>query len=905
MRITSNVAGMAARFTKTVAITASAFLLAAGVASAHMTAINPGVAPDQVMGGSAALPNGQESAIIDQEQCEAQKTGDETCTGGALFFRTDSQLAAGTRIDYTVIVDGETRQGSGTIGAGGGLVGVLQAIGLRIEQVTVTARKREESAQSVPVPITAVGQFQLEKGSFRDIRDINGLSANVRIESDVSRTSAASITIRGISPTRTDDNSFDSPIAVMIDGIHLGSLSGQILENFDLERVEVLRGPQGTLFGKNTVGGVVHVIRSRPTGEFGGKIKLTTGSWGQFEARAVFNAPIVEDKLALKGFFTHLQSKGFIRNTFRDERAPNKDYQNFGLTALWTPTDWFEAILTIEKFQDDSELGAFLTNGNTTAFLSCLFGSVPCRESTDVLQTTSQTDLNNPTELDVEAITLNMKAELNENLSIVSVTGYRDMVENRKQDFDGTSADYITLQRDNVYDQISQEVRLEGSWDTSMGNISFVAGLYYWRSEFTQDWITGGDFWDFVSNLSGYSLRDNVWLNPDLQAIADTYLGQGIGPAGACISPNPMRDLIFGNVQCDSGAGDRPYGAKHPNRLFETQVTKSIALFTQVDWEVFKDITLTAGVRWTEEKKKFRAGQAYIFPLDRIDVVNFPGFADLSNKWTDTSLKFGISWQATDDILAYFSYAEGFHSGGYFGVNQNVDDFIRDQYDPEFAKNFEFGIKSQFLDNRLQANFALFYNDFKDKQEQSVQFDPTTNTVATVFSNVADAVYKGAELELTALVTEGLTIFGSVGYLKASYKNFFTDADPNDDCVGLPECIVDASFLKPRNAPEWVFGIGASYVIQMGNNGELEFYVKYDWVDSVETDLLNQATGFVASRENLQASISYRYEDYMITVYGRNITNDRYEVFSIIAPLFASGTINPGASWGVEVSAEF
>ena len=690
----------------------------------------------------------------------------------------------------------------------------------------------------------------------------------------------------------------------------MGLLSGQVVENFDLERVEILRGPQGTLFGKNTVGGVVHVIRTRPTGEWGAKVQLTGGSWGQFEARGVFNVPVVEDKLALKAFFTHIESDGYIRNDFLDKRQPERDYQNFGLTALWTPNDWFEATLTVEKYQDESEGGAFLTNGNTGPaegaglWLSCVFGSVPCRTNINEIPKTISTDLSQPASLDTEAITLNMSAQLNDNMKIVSVTAYRDVTEDRKIDFDGTSADFITIERNNNYNQFSQEFRLEGSWDTSMGKINLVVGTHYWRSEFRQDWITGGQFWDFIgllnSPLAGgaYALSSNVWLAP---ALAASVWGPDLSPLEVCLIGG------FGNTRCDTGADiANGLGSGFVQKLYEAQVTKSIALFAQADWEFIPRWTLTVGVRWTEEKKDFQAGQAYLASLARQDVFNFPAFADLNNKWTDTSLKFGLSWQATDDILAYFSYSEGFHSGGFFGVNQNVADFERDQYDPEFAKTYEFGIKNEFFDNRLQANFALFYNDFTDKQEQSVQFDASTNTVATVFSNVADAVYKGAELELTALVTEQFTLFGSVGYLKASYKNFFTDVDPNDDCTGKPECIVNADFLTPRNAPDWTLGIGGSYVIPVGNDGEIELFVKYDWVGKVEGNLLNLPGSQGPSRENLQASVSYTHGDYKLTVFGRNLTNERFEqFFQPIAPLFNAGTLNPGASWGVELTAEF
>jgi len=150
---------------------------------------------------------------------------------------------------------------------------------LVIEEVIVTARKREESAQEVPVAITALSG-ELRNSTIRNLADVNGFAPNVQIDEDPGRSGGASITIRGISPTRTDDNSLDSPIAVMIDGIYLGTLSGQIIENFDLERIEILRGPQGTLFGKNTVGGVINVVRSRPTGEVGARVKATVGKWG-------------------------------------------------------------------------------------------------------------------------------------------------------------------------------------------------------------------------------------------------------------------------------------------------------------------------------------------------------------------------------------------------------------------------------------------------------------------------------------------------------------------------------------------------------------------------------------------------------------------------------------------------
>ena len=182
-----------------------------------------------------------------------------------------------------------------------------------IEEIIVTARKIEESSQEIPVAITAITE-QLEKSNIRNLSDLQGFAPNVIIGNFGSRSGGANLNIRGISPPRSDDNSFDAPIAVMIDGVHLGTAAGQILENFDLERVEVLRGPQGTLFGKNTVGGVISVIRSRPTGEFGARFKATLGEDGQQELRAVVNFPIAEGKVAGKVFGTMIEDDGWLPN---------------------------------------------------------------------------------------------------------------------------------------------------------------------------------------------------------------------------------------------------------------------------------------------------------------------------------------------------------------------------------------------------------------------------------------------------------------------------------------------------------------------------------------------------------------------------------------------------------------
>ena len=774
-----------------------------------------------------------------------------------------------------------------------------------IEEVVVTARKQEESVQDVPIAITALTQ-ELQNGSIRNLSDLNGYAPNLVFGSDGSRGGGgANINIRGISPTRGDDNSFDAPIAVVIDGIYLGTLAGQVLENFDLERVEVLRGPQGTLFGKNTVGGVVNVIRSRPTGELGGKFKLTAGNDGQREARAVLNLGLGETT-ALKLFGTSIDYDGFMENITTGNNVADKDYMNVGATLLFSPTENFEALLTVETFSDEGTLDAYHTNYNTPkdllpqppagspendfsgGFTTCtdINAGLPvglpfnsCRTSLD-RPSVAENDTDNLYSLDTDAITLNMSLDLNENLTLVSVTGQREVDEYRIYDFDASAVPFITIERFNEYEQTSQELRLDGAFD----RVRFTAGLYYFKNEFTQDWYTGGQFW---ATLFGGLLNA-----PDLGAAL------GVPPLAGLDGLTGCKIGIFAPVACDQGLTDVS-GNIH-QILYETQETKSTAVFAQMDYDLTDQLTLTAGLRWTKEEKDFIAGQSYLTSPDREALRQFPAYAELDQEWTEVSPKLGLTYAINDSSMVFVTYSEGFKSGGFFGVNQNIADFERDQYDPEYAGNIEIGYKSQHLNNRLRFNATYFRNDYEDKQESFVVIDPTTKTVATVFDNAATAIYDGIEIEMQYVFNNYVRGFVNYGTLDAEYDAFETDINPNDG-VDIQE---DASFLTPRNAPEYTLGIGGTLSVPMGN-GSLDAFLKVTKIAALDASLLNLKQAKVSAREEVSASVGYYAENWTLEAFGKNLTDTRYEVFFPIAQLFAAGTVNRPRSVGVEFTYQF
>ena len=239
---------------------------------------------------------------------------------------------------------------------------------LVIEEIIVTARKRDESIQDVPEAVTAIAA-QLRESSVRRIDDIQNFAPNLIIGRSPGIGSGAGITIRGIS-TLDVDKSLEPPVGVVMDGMFLGTASGVLLENFDIERIEVLRGPQGTLFGKNTTGGVLNIIRTPVTMEYGADISMTIGDFGRQDFKAVINVPIIEDKMGLKIFGASIQSDGHVYNSTLKRDVGGDDKVNLGFAAQWEPNENLSIKLHHEIMNDQSEQGAYV-NRNTVGMLAC------------------------------------------------------------------------------------------------------------------------------------------------------------------------------------------------------------------------------------------------------------------------------------------------------------------------------------------------------------------------------------------------------------------------------------------------------------------------------------------------------------------------------------------------------
>ena len=359
---------------------------------------------------------------------------------------------------------------------------------LAIEEIIVTARKKEESIQDVPMAVTAITD-QLNEGSVRRIEDIQAFAPNLFINRTPGIASGAAITIRGVASLESD-KSYEPSIGVVMDGMFLGTSSGVLLDNFDIERIEVLRGPQGTLFGKNTTGGILNVIRTPVSlTDLGVDASLTIGEFGRQDLKTVIQVPIIEDQLGVKIFAASIEHDGHVYNTFLEKDAGGDDKLNYGFTTLWEPNDQFSLKFHYEIMEDKSEQGSYV-NRNRVGELACTITLIGfdsrngCEINANDGPNTVESDGSNFSDNEYESMIVTANYDT-ENFLYTYIYSNRDMDEQNMQDFDGSPARLLRMNFFNDWEQTSHEFRVTSQFSDKF---QFIAGIYDWEADFAQRW---------------------------------------------------------------------------------------------------------------------------------------------------------------------------------------------------------------------------------------------------------------------------------------------------------------------------------------------------------------------------------------------------------------------------------
>lgn len=741
-----------------------------------------------------------------------------------------------------------------------------------VDEIVVTARKRNESALTVPISVTAIPAAQLEKQGANDIEDLEGLAPNIVIDPVRAGPQGAAIAIRGVS-FEDIEKSFDPAVGVVLDGVYLGTNTGQLLNFFDFESIEVLRGPQGTLFGKNTTGGVINVRRTRPTGEWGVRGQVSYGSKERNDYRLVANFPIWGDKVAGKGFFMATNYGGHVYNVTAQEKRGDSENRNYGLTLQFKPTSKLQALVTVEKIRDwaqvdlapvsstpspeailsinnGPEILALLTAGDVDGALSaglknafvpnviCIGSQAgasfsppeECDRNSDEDLYTTYAEVDGYSYYDLFIAQGNIGYALTDDWSTDLVVGWRSSEEYVLQDFDSSSANFFWTERPQDYEQLSVEARVQGpvsDW------LHLTAGAYYWYSFYHID---------FALNFLG---------------------------------SEPTTNTFDHNVH-------------------------AYAAFFDTDISITKKVKLAIGGRYTIEEKD---AKLFIPP----SATASGGEADKSESWAEFTPKASLSWQIEDTTLLYGSYARGFRSGGFNGRALTPESV--GPYDPEFVDSYEIGYKTLTFGSKLALNAAAFYTDYTDKQEEIVRLveGVAANPQETVVLNVASARIWGLEMDASAELFENFNMLVAVGYLNAEYQEFMKDLDGD----GVED---DATSLEMRRTPDWTWSVSGTYLIPM-NKGNAAFNVTYRYIDPYQTvitsDLddpnVNDRRMTTKAQNQLSANITVSREigeaEMKLSLWGRNLLNERGLAAGLeVAGLFAFAGARPPRMFGAELS---
>ncbi len=716
-----------------------------------------------------------------------------------------------------------------------------------IEEIIVSARRRDESIQDTPIAVTAIATSQLEGSAALTIGALQGAAPNVVITMAPTGSSAANISIRGIAFADIE-KSFDPSVGVNVDGVYIGTSTGQMLDFFDMESIEVLRGPQGTLFGRNTIAGVINIRRTRPTGEWGGKFEVSAGRFDERGLRAVLNAPIMPGVLAAKFFAMHQESEGYYRTVGTGERRGNYNNENFGASFLLTPNDTFDALLTLEKQHQKFDPMTGPLTSSTDIF--CIPGVVICggNNTDDIYNVTPAAGQSG--RYSAPAATLEMNLDTGA-IKFTSVSSYRESKETQQQDY-STGGLYFADRRQK-YRQFSQELRGAGKIGDSF---DYVAGVYYFDSRYRIDQNT----------------------------------------------------VVFGS----------PVEPQHT-----VGTSESYAVFADLNWEIVDRVRLSGGARWTHDKKAMDT------------TVGTNAYGKASESWSKFTPKIGLDYRPTDDLMVYGSWSRGYRSGGYNG--RGLTQFsATTPYDPETVDAFELGLKSAFLDNRVSLNLAAFHTKYKNIQQSTTISQPGGTGNETIVTNATSAKIKGVEADLTARVTDGLTLRSSFGYTDSKFGAFLTNLPVGG--IAFPVTF-DFSDVDLIYAPKVTWSVSAEYALPltMGSvDGEVKANVGYRYLsrydqqiaadgatalpgvvtpDTVVNVLRNDPRLRSDEQNLLDASLSFLWDvggdkgQARVTVYGRNLLDDRgtNTAFTVAAfpTLWGFAGAREPRTYGVQLGYEF
>ena len=720
-----------------------------------------------------------------------------------------------------------------------------------VEEVVVTARRREESLQEVPVAISAFGDAELRSRGVEELGQLNAVAPNVSLRGGMATAaSQGSFRVRGV-----------PGVATYVDGVWQSTTDGMYtLGVVEVDRIEVLRGPQGTLFGKNAVGGAIQYVTRRPGDEFGARLTVNTGSYSRRDTTLAVDLPLSD---TLK---TKVTAASLFRDGFVDSLSVNRSWGDINddilrADLLWEPTDRFTARFIAERSEVDRwgparvllEMGDPVydpdtgTNTNPRAQAYVNIG-MPISNKTHAAgwpggevgkYQNKSTWEGRGLRVDLDRYTLDLTWDLSDTLQLRSISGFREHYRTAQTDFDAMEIHFVERDFRGAGKQLTQELQLIGEHD----RFSWVGGVFWWDDR------SDGRTW--------------TWVSPEFRdpAVRAQAIAAGMGvPDNFAVPPTTLDTLTRTN-------------------------TDGWAIFADSTFQVGDRVSVSLGIRQQDEDLETGA----LVPL--IPAPELPGsdpagddFGHLgwANTFRDSFDAFTwratLQYQFTPEIMGYIGYSEGFGAGGISVPNlpQYPDIPVQIPYEPEVLESIEIGLRADWLGGRVRTNLTVFNGDYDDIQVTNYLFTrcyespacdgPLTQIPNLHLTNAAKAEVRGAELESVFYPGNDWTINLNVGYLHSEYTEVGAAADA----------------LRPgapfAQAPNWTAAASVQYAATFPGGGSLTPRLDYTWSDeyTLASDYRNQ--NFQKPFGLLNARVTYtppngRWE---LAVFGTNLTNEYY-----------------------------
>ncbi len=733
---------------------------------------------------------------------------------------------------------------------------------IALEEVIVAAQKRLEGVQDVPMAISVFDSANIDLSGLGDVTDISARTPNVILKPSLGGTTGLTSAIRGMITINPSIN-LEPSVGVYLDGVNIARSVGGLFDVADLAQIEVIKGPQGTLYGKSTTGGAINLITQRPVGKFGGDVMLGAGNFSLSHLKLGIDTPsftLGSTKLSVRVNYMARERDGWVRNrrvnAFSD--PVNDDLNNIDsraarialLLELSEDMDVFYAYDQSEKKQNPT-YAQLTSESGVYDFMAAHVAEARQSEASvyDALRD----------DIESEGHTVNFTWALSDNMTFKSISSYRKLDFHDQLDMDGTRFDIYHSERIVDFDQVMQEFQLLGA----IAGIKYVSGLHF------------------------------LYENADV--INPVCLNSAEG--------NSSDDCVF--------------GLNDANRFMQNYGFENItaAVFGQADWtpqfaSLQDRLTLSVGVRLTGEEKEQYIQKFYERARTADDsilasIIVEPGQGPIpapvivEDTFTNVSPSFAISWKFTNDINVYGRIAKGWKSGGFNGEAPSANEFRDNPFEEEEVIAAELGIKTRFLKDRILLNIAAFQNNVVDMQLTTLTGDPF---ISSTVANAGEATIQGAELELVAKVIAPLTIIFSYGYLDGVFDEYTLGGVDMSDSAIVPY----APHHSGNLGVEWKIVKGAFGVLSA--KFEANFvgeYVVYSQPDLAESTRIDDYWLFNARIDLTDILLGIDSNSLKISLWGKNLDDEDYRLNGIPLDYWTVNYIGEPRTYGFDFTYGF